>query len=227
MKKYLWIIVPIILVAIMAIIYIITKENFNKENDSYSTEKLSAKQNIDNTSKQDSSDDAENNNANENSGTTEKKEPVETEIATFTTKIKSVRDTNRQTNISLACNTLNDTIVNPGETFSFCNTVGKATEEKGYKEANIFVNGEETKGLGGGKCQISSTLYNAVLACPDLEVVERHAHSAPVTYVEEGKDAAISYGVHDFKFKNNFSEPIKIIATNTNNEINIRLLKLS
>ena len=76
---------------------------------------------------------------------------------------------------------LNNTIVNPGETFSFCDTVGPSTVERGYKIANVIIQGTETKGLGGGNCQVSSTLYNAVLAIPnELEVVERHPHSAPV-----------------------------------------------
>jgi len=78
-----------------------------------------------------------------------------------------------------------------------------------------------------GNCQVSSTLYNAVLAAStDLEVVERHPHSAPVPYIEEGKDAAISYGSHDFKFKNNTNSNIRIVAENTTNSITIKLIKL-
>lgn len=75
-----------------------------------------------------------------------------------------------------------------GETFSFCNTVGKATPEAGYQKADIFdANGNVTKGYGGGNCQISSTLYNAVLALPNLSVVERHEHSKKVYYVPTRK----------------------------------------
>lgn len=75
-------------------------------------------------------------------------------------------------------------MLNLGETFSFCNTVGKATSEAGYQKADIFdSDGNVTKGYGGGNCQISSTLYNAVLALPSLSIVERHEHSKKVYYV--------------------------------------------
>ena len=122
------------------------------------------------------------------------KTPVEKEISTYSTIIKNKRDSNRQGNITITCSALNNTIVKSGETFSFCDTVGPSTEERGYKIANVIIQGAETKGLGGGNCQVSSTLYNAVLAIPnELEVVERHPHSARVPYIEEGKDAAISY----------------------------------
>ena len=73
-----------------------------------------------------------------------------------------------------------------GETFSFCNTVGKATPEEGYKKADVFdKDGNVIKGYGGGNCQISSTLYNALLELPNIEIIERHKHSKKVYYVEE------------------------------------------
>jgi len=122
------------------------------------------------------------------------KTPVEKEISTFSTLITNQKDSNRQGNISITCSVLNNTIVKSGETFSFCDVVGPSTVERGYKTANIIVQGTETKGIGGGNCQVSSTLYNAVLAVPnELEVIERHPHSARVPYIEAGKDAAISY----------------------------------
>lgn len=114
-----------------------------------------------------------------------------------------------------------------GETFSFCNTVGKATPEAGYQKADIFdENGNKVKGYGGGNCQISSTLYNAVLAIPSLTIIERHEHSQKVYYVEEGKDAAVAYGSIDFKFRNDSDFDIKIYASNTKDSIDIRLVKL-
>lgn len=136
---------------------------------------------------------------NENDSSSEIKE---TEIASFSTKIYT-KDSERQNNVSITCNTLNDTIVENGKTFSFCNTVGKATSSKGYQKADVFKNGEKIKALGGGNCQVSSTLYNAVLKIPELKVTERHAHSNDVPYVKKGKDAAVSYGTYDFKFVNN------------------------
>lgn len=154
-------------------------------------------------------------------------QPVETEIASYTTKIVT-KDSGRQKNIQITCNTLNGTIVEPGETFSFCGTVGKATSEKGYEKADIFdANGKKIKGLGGGNCQISSTLYNAVLSIPTLKVTERHAHSNKVPYIESGKDAAVAYGSCDLKFQNNTGYKIKILASTNGSEVTTKIISLT
>lgn len=150
----------------------------------------------------------------------------ETEIAQFSTKIHN-KDPERQNNITITCKTLSTKEVAPGETFSFCDTVGKSTSEKGYQEADIYVNGEKKQGLGGGNCQVSTTLYNAVLKVPELEVVERHQHSGNVPYIEKGKDAAVAYGAYDFKFKNNTSNVIKIVMENTPDNITAKIIKVS
>lgn len=150
----------------------------------------------------------------------------ETDIASFSTKIV-YKDKNRDNNMSITCSALNGTVVKSGETFSFCNTVGKATPERGYKEAEIFdKDGNIQKGYGGGNCQVSSTLYNAVLQIPTLTVVERHEHSRKVSYVEEGKDAAVSYGSVDFKFRNDNNYDIKIYSSSSANTIDIRIVKI-
>ena len=165
-----------------------------------------------------------NNSINSTSNSTpQPKMPVENELASFSTKIYT-KETERQNNITIACHKLNDTTVNPGETFSFCDTLGPATSAEGYQEADIFIDGEVSHALGGGKCQISTTLYNAVLNASGLEVVERHEHSSDVPYVEKGKDAAVSYGGYDFKFKNNTGKTVKIFAGNTENNVTIRLV---
>ena len=163
----------------------------------------------------------------ESTDSSSKKTPTEKELATFSTKIL-VKESGRQHNLHLTCDTLNGTRIEPGETFSFCNTVGKATKEKGYEEADVYDSeGNVTKGLGGGNCQISSTLYNAVLAVPDLEVVERHEHSRKVTYVEKGKDAAVAYGSVDFRFKNNTGKPIRIYANTDDCTVTTRIVNIS
>lgn len=150
----------------------------------------------------------------------------ETDISSFSTKIY-IKEAGRQHNISLTCSKLNNTIVKSGETFSFCNTVGKATAAEGYEKADIYdSNGNIVKGYGGGNCQISSTLYNAVLASPNLTVIERHPHSRQVNYVASGKDAAVSYGSVDFKFRNDNDYDIKIYASNSENSVDIRIVKL-
>jgi len=113
--------------------------------------------------------------------------PIEETLYTFSTNILD-KDAGRQTNIEITCHILNGTIVKAGNTFSFCDTVGKATTDRGYKEAKVFdEDGEVTMGLGGGNCQVSSTLYNAVLQSPSFEIVERHPHGQRVYYVAERK----------------------------------------
>ena len=149
----------------------------------------------------------------------------ETEISSFTTKIYT-KDSDRQNNISIACSTLNDTTVENGKTFSFTSTVGKATSGKGYKKADVFKNGDVIEALGGGLCQVSTTLYNAVLKVSDIKVTERHSHSNKVPYISSGKDAAVSYGTYDLKFVNNTGNTIKIQASNTKNNVTIKILKL-
>jgi len=118
---------------------------------------------------------------------------------------------NRSLNLGIAAAALDGAEVAAGGVFSFNETVGVATWAKGYRPAKIFVKGREEKGIGGGVCQLSSTLYNAVLGA-GLEVVERHPHSKRVYYVEEGKDATIYYGKVDFKFKNNLGKAVRIEA---------------
>lgn len=149
----------------------------------------------------------------------------ETEIATFSTKIYN-KDEERQNNIGITCRTLSTKEVKPGEIFSFCDTIGKSTSAKGYQEADIYVDGKKEKGLGGGNCQVSTTLYNAVLKVSELEVLERHKHSGHVPYIQEGRDAAVSYGAYDFKFKNNSNNVIKIVMENTADNITAKIIKI-
>ncbi|MBR5379182.1 MAG: VanW family protein [Clostridia bacterium] len=117
----------------------------------------------------------------------------------------------RLNNVNLACMSISGTCVAPGETFSFNDTVGKRTKAKGYKIATVYQSGEVTEDIGGGVCQVSTTLWNAAMKA-DCELVERHEHSRPVAYVDKGKDATVSWGSQDMKFKNNSDEPIYIVA---------------
>ena len=166
------------------------------------------------------------NETNNNEIQNQTKPKTETQIAVFTTKIYG-NEAARQNNMQITCNTLNNVEVQPGETFSFCNTVGKATAEKGYQEADIFVDGEKKKGFGGGNCQISTTIYNAVAQILELEVIERHNHSRDVKYIGKGKDAAVAYGSYDFKFKNNTDGIIRIVMEKTEKTITAKLIKIS
>jgi len=130
-------------------------------------------------------------------------------IAAFTTNTTS--SANRNSNISLACETINGTVLLPGNTFSFNDTVGERTLARGYKEAGAIAGGELVQEVGGGICQVSSTLFNAV-ARADLEIVSRSPHAWPSTYVEKGEDATVNWPNLDFKFKNNKDTPVFIIT---------------
>jgi len=129
-------------------------------------------------------------------------------IAGFTTVSDGLTQEEHD-NINLAASTISGTIVNPGEVFSQNETAGPYTEEKGYKEGDGYVGGEIVKDFGGGVCNVATTLYNTSIAS-DLDIVERHNHSMPVSYVPYGQDAAVAYGYKDFKFKNNTEHPILI-----------------
>ena len=131
-------------------------------------------------------------------------------MSTYTTTTTS--NSNRNENIRLAVSALNGTIIKPGQEFSFNNTTGARTEEKGYKPATAYLNGEVVQEPGGGVCQVSSTLYNAVVFA-GLKSTERHAHSYEPSYVTPGEDAAVSYGGPDFKFVNNSEYPLAIKAS--------------
>lgn len=191
------------------------KENTN-QNSNYQAERSSTNVNY-------TKDTSNQNDNNVNKAVSKKKE---TEIASFTTKIHN-KEKARQNNMEITSKTLTNKEIQAGETFSFCNIVGKATTQKGYQEADIYVDGEKKKGLGGGNCQVSTTLYNAVVQVPELEVIERHQHSGYVPYIQKGKDAAVAYGSYDFRFKNNTGNTLKIVMEKTVDNITARIISIS
>lgn len=130
---------------------------------------------------------------------------------------------NRSHNIRLASDKINGTVLLPGEIFSYNDVVGPRTTELGYKAAAAYLNGRVVDSTGGGICQVSSTLYNAVLFS-DLEVVERVNHHFSVGYVLLGHDATVAYDLVDFKFKNSTLWPIKIISTVSGGKITVSLM---
>lgn len=132
-------------------------------------------------------------------------------LATFKTNYNA-SNVDRSTNLAVAARNMNDTILLPGEIFSYNEAVGQRTYANGFKDAHIFSGGKVVDGLGGGICQISSTLYNAVLMS-NLEIVERKNHMMYPEYVEPSFDATVVWGSIDFRFKNNRETPIKITAS--------------
>lgn len=131
-------------------------------------------------------------------------------LSSYSTSFNA-KDMNRSANIKLAANKINGHIVYPGQSFSFNEVVGPREKKYGFKEAMELVDGELVPGIGGGICQVSSTLYNAVLLA-DLTIAERYNHSKPLGYVPLGRDATVAFGVLDFKFTNRTKSPVMIMA---------------
>ncbi len=131
-------------------------------------------------------------------------------IGQYTTYFNS-NNKNRSHNISLAAKAINNQFVFPGETFSFNQIVGIRSASRGYLRAKIIVRGEISEGIGGGICQISSTLFNAADRA-GLKIVQRYSHSRNVTYVPPGRDATVSWYGPDFVFQNMYNQPVLIRA---------------
>ena len=207
MKNYVkWIVALIAIILIgLAIYYFFSLKNNNNSNYSSDAQRLSAEENIQN---QDTNI-----------------MPQEKEISNFSTKIL-IDDDNRDTNLKLTASKINGTVINPKETFSFNEIAGNPTPDKGYEKAGIFVNGKKEKGYGGGNCQVSTTIYDAVLKVKGLEVTERHEHGKEVGYVKQGKDATVVYDELDLKFKNNLENAIKLYVDVTEEKINVKIVEL-
>ena len=134
----------------------------------------------------------------------------------------SAKKVNRVSNVKLAASLINGTVLNPGEVFSYNKVVGPRTTARGFKSAAIFAAGEVVDGIGGGICQVSSTLYMASVYA-DLETVKRTNHSFYVDYAPKGQDATVVYGSIDFQFRNNTDAPIKIFASANNTSVTVTI----
>lgn len=141
-------------------------------------------------------------------------------IGTYTTT--TTANANRNTNVRLAAEAVNGTVLQPGEEFSFNGTVGRRTEAKGYKSAAAYNNGEVVQEIGGGVCQVSSTLYNAVVRC-GLQISYRRSHTFEPTYVTPGQDATVSWEQPDFKFINNTETAIGIKASYADRKMTVSI----
>lgn len=131
--------------------------------------------------------------------------------------------TERKNNIKLATSFINNTLLDIGEEFSFNEKVGPRIEKRGFMNAKIIIDGKFTEGVGGGVCQVSTTLYNAVLLA-DLKITEYHPHTLPVSYIAPSFDAMVSSGFADFKFVNNTNNPIIITASANESTVRFTIL---
>lgn len=139
-------------------------------------------------------------------------------ISSFTTN--TTANQNRNTNVRLAAEAINGTVIKPGQEFSFNGTVGQRTEAKGYKGAAAYNNGEVVQEIGGGVCQVSTTLYNAVFKA-GLKISSRRSHTFEPSYVTPGRDATVSWDQPDFKFINNSSTAIGLRARYADQKVTV------
>lgn len=147
----------------------------------------------------------------------------EFELSSYSTKY-SKGSNNRNYNMKLASDSINGLILKPGDTFSYNDVILKNSHNgKDYKEAGVFVNGKTSTGIGGGICQISSTLFQSALKS-GMTITERRNHSLKVGYMPAGMDATASWGTIDFKFRNDLKVPVKIESTMNNGIIKVRFL---
>lgn len=142
-------------------------------------------------------------------------------MVSFSSEV-SLANSNRVQNINLGAKAINGALLSPGDIFSFEAVVGNSTREKGYREAPVIMGGKLVPGMGGGLCQVSSTLYNAALLA-NLAIVERYNHSLAIGYLPLGRDASISIGYADLKFKNTRDHHILIGAELMDGRLTFRL----
>lgn len=130
-------------------------------------------------------------------------------LGSYQVSLSQAVSQNNAQNAARAASLLNGTIISPGQTFSYNQTVGDYTAERGFIDGAMFDRGEVVSGIGGGVCMTSSILHQAVKAA-GLKVIERHNHSMPTSYLRQGEDAAVAYGIEDYKFKNNTGDQLQI-----------------
>ncbi len=151
---------------------------------------------------------------------------AESKVSSFTTPLVDDNE-NRVTNIKITCSRISNTIVKAHEEFSFCEVVGQPSSEDGYKEAHAIVDGEVVNAIGGGNCQVSTTIYNAAKKINGVEITERHEHGKDVGYIEMGKDATVAYDYLDLKFKNNNDFDLKLQAYIRDNKVCVDIYKIA
>ena len=151
---------------------------------------------------------------------------AESKVSSFTTPLVDDNE-NRVTNIKITCSRISNTIVKAHEEFSFCEVVGQPSSNDGYKEAHGIVDGEIVNAIGGGNCQVSTTIYNAAKKINGVEITERHEHGKDVGYIEMGKDATVAYDYLDLKFKNNNDFDLKLQAYIRDNKVCVDIYKIA
>ncbi len=145
-------------------------------------------------------------------------------LGSYTTRF-GVWDKPRTKNIQLSANAIDYKIVKSGEVFSFNDVVGDRTAQKGYQESTVFIYDQKTKGIGGGVCQVSTTLYNTAMYAK-MEIIERHTHKREIYYAPNGRDATVDYPTLDFKFKNNNAFDVQIRAYTFEDKLTVEIRRV-
>ncbi len=212
--------------------FFFNKNSSNQSNNNYSTSRISANVNNSGSSNLNSLNNSNTTSINENNTSTSDNTqgennqiPTETKISSFSTPIVD-DNKNRVNNIKITCSRINGTIVKSNDEFSFCEVVGQPSAKDGYKEAHAFANGKLINAIGGGNCQVSTTVYNAAKKTDGVEITERHEHGKPVGYIEMGKDATVAYDYYDLKFENHNDYSLKLKAYVKNNKVYVDVYKI-
>lgn len=237
-KKWIILLVVLLIIGGVLLYFFFGRNNNNQTQNpepNYSSSRISANttvpngncttsntNNIDNTI----TNNTDNNSVTNNSTNNRTTPKTETKISSFSTPIVDDHE-NRINNIKITCSRISGTVVKSDEEFSFCEVVGQPSSEDGYKEAHAFVDGELVNAIGGGNCQVSTTIYNAAKKIDGVEITERHEHDKPVGYIEMGKDATVAYDYLDLKFKNNTNYNLKLKAYIKNNKVCVDIYRVS
>ncbi len=226
MKNKKWIIGIVVLLAIIGVIvYFMFFRNTNTTPESdYNPSRISYNTTL--ADGNNTSTNSENTLTNSVIDSNSSKPKTETKISSFSTPIVD-DNKNRITNIKITCSRISDTVVKSNDEFSFCEVVGQPSSSDGYKEAHAFVDGELVNAIGGGNCQVSTTIYNAAKKIDGVKVTERHEHGKEVGYIEKGKDATVAYDYLDLKFENNNDFDLKLQAYIKNDKVCVDIYKIA
>ena len=226
MKNKKWIIGIVVLLAIIGVIvYFMFFRNTNTTPESdYNPSRISYNTTL--ADGNNTSTNSENTLTNSVVNSDNSKPKTETKISSFSTPIVD-DNKNRITNIKITCSRISDTVVKSNDEFSFCEVVGQPSSSDGYKEAHAFVDGELVNAIGGGNCQVSTTIYNAAKKIDGVKVTERHGHSKEMGYIEKEKDATVAYDYLDLKFENNNDFDLKLQAYIKNDKVCVDIYKIA
>ena len=217
-----WIIGIIILLIVGGILlYFFFGNTSNNQPSDYTPSRVSV-----NTTLPENTTNTPNNDTTNTTNTEQTKPKKKTKVSSFSTPIVDDHK-NRINNIKITCSRISGTKVKSGEEFSFCDVVGQPSAADGYKEAHAFVDGKLVNAIGGGNCQVSTTIYNAAKKIDGVEITERHEHDKPVGYIEMGKDATVAYDYLDLKFENNNDFDLELEAYIEDDEVCVDIYKIA